>query len=107
MGTEVLMAIVTLVCTSIGSAVTFFLTKRKYNVEVDSQQIQNMEAAFNTYKKMTDETISAQDKRIEMLQRENENLRTQFNQLQSQMLTLLVGKKLGIGEGDFNPQPNV
>lgn len=85
-------------CTIISSLITFFLTKRKYNAEVDSQQIQNMEAAFDTYKKMTDETIKAQNSRIEMLQRENENLRSQFNQLQSQMLTLLVGKKLGIGD---------
>ena len=102
MSPEIIMALVTLFCTSVGSFVTFVLTKRKYNVEVDSQQIQNMEAAFNTYKKMTDETIKAQDSRIEMLQRENENLRSQFNQLQSQMLTLLVGKKLGIA-GDINP----
>lgn len=102
MSEGIIMAFVTLVCTSVGSFVTFILTKRKYNVEVDSQQIQNMEAAFNTYKKMTDETIKAQDSRIEMLQRENENLRSQFNQLQSQMLTLLVGKKLGIA-GDINP----
>ena len=103
MGSEIVMALVGLLCTTLSSLVTFILTKRKYNVEVDSQQIQNMEAAFNTYKKMTDETIKAQDSRIEMLQRENENLRSQFNQLQSQMLTLLVGKKLGIA-GDVNPQ---
>jgi peptidoglycan hydrolase CwlO-like protein len=98
MSSEIIMALVTLFCTTVGSFVTFILTKRKYNVEVDSQQIKNMEDAFDTYKKMTDETIKAQNSRIEMLQRENENLRNQFNQLQSQMLTLLVGKKLGITE---------
>jgi peptidoglycan hydrolase CwlO-like protein len=102
MGTEIVMTLVGLLCTTISSLITFVLTKRKYNVEVDSQQIQNMEAAFNTYKKMTDETIKAQDSRIEMLQRENENLRRQFNELQQQMLTLLVGKKLGI-TGDVSP----
>lgn len=102
MGSEVVMALVGLLCSTLSSLITFVLTKRKYNVEVDSQQIQNMEAAFNTYKKMTDETIKAQDSRIEMLQRENESLRRQFNELQQQMLTLLVGKKLGI-TGDVNP----
>lgn len=102
MGTEIVMTLVGLLCTTISSLITFVLTKRKYNVEVDSQQIQNMEAAFNTYKKMTDETIKAQDSRIEMLQRENESLRRQFNELQQQMLTLLVGKKLGI-TGDVSP----
>ena len=101
MGSEVVMALVGLLCSTLSSLITFVLTKRKYNVEVDSQQIQNMEAAFNTYKKMTDETIKAQDSRIEMLQRENESLRRQFNELQQQMLTLLVGKKLGI-TGDVN-----
>jgi len=98
MSSEIIMALVTLFCTTVCSFVTFILTKRKYNVEVDSQQIKNMEDAFDTYKKMTDETIKAQNSRIEMLQRENENLRNQFNQLQSQMLTLLVGRKLGITE---------
>lgn len=102
MGSEVVMALVGLLCSTLSSLITFVLTKRKYNVEVDSQQIQNMESAFNTYKKMTDETIKAQDSRIEMLQRENESLRRQFNELQQQMLTLLVGKKLGI-TGDVNP----
>ena len=98
MSIEITMAFITLFCTTVSSVVTFILTKRKYNVEVDSQQIKNMEDAFDTYKKMTDETIKTQNSRIEMLQKENENLRLQFNQLQSQMLTLLVGKKLGIAE---------
>ena len=105
MGTEITIALVGVVCTALSGWFSFVLTKRKYNTEVDSQQIQNMEAAFTTYKKMTDETISAQDKRIEMLQRENENLRNQFNQLQTQMLNLLVGKKLGIGEFQNTENP--
>jgi capsular polysaccharide biosynthesis protein len=36
MGSEIIMALVGVLCTAISSAVTFFLTRRKYNTDVDS-----------------------------------------------------------------------
>jgi cell division protein FtsB len=87
-------------CSTISGGVTFFLTKRKYNTEVDSQQIKNTDASFELYKKTMEEaisaqkktmesTIEAQDKKIDMLQKENDTLRTQVSQLQMQMLNIL------------------
>lgn len=89
MATEVFTTLIGLFCTIVSSVVTFFLTKRKYNTEVDSQQIQNMSSAFETYKKMMEETVETQNKKIEMLQEENDSLRKQMNQLQLQIISLM------------------
>jgi uncharacterized protein HemX len=98
MGTEIIIAFVGVVCTGLSSWFTFFLTKRKYNTEVEAQQIENMKQAFDAYKTTMEDTVKAQNLRIEALQRENESLRNQINQLQAQMLNYMLGKKLGIGE---------
>lgn len=98
MGTELISALVGLFCTVASSIVTFFLTKRKYNTEVEAQQIENMENSFNAYKTMMEETVKGLKERVENLQRENESLRNQINQLQTQMFNYMLGKKLGVGE---------
>lgn len=100
MGTEVIMALVTLFCSTATSVVTFILTKRKYNTEVDSQQIHNMGESFDVYKNMMEESLAAQkktfeavaevqDKKIDMLQKEKDSLQAQVSQLQQQMLNVL------------------
>lgn len=100
MGSEIIMALVGVLCTAISSAVTFFFTRRKYNTEVDSQQIHNMGESFDVYKKMMEEAlasqkktmegiIEAQDKKIDTSLKENDSLKTQVSQLQQQMLNLL------------------
>ena len=83
-------------CTLLSSIVTFLLTKRKYNGEVDSQQIKNMEAAFDTYKKMTDETIKVLNEKIDTLQRENDSLKNQIALMQTQVVNMFIGKKAGM-----------
>ena len=104
MGTEIISGLVGLLCTIVASVVTFFLTKKKYNTEVEAQQIENMEKSFNAYKSMMEETVKGLKERVETLQRENESLRNQINQMQAQLLNLMLGKKLGLG--DFNNTPN-
>ena len=100
MGSEIIMALVGVLCTAISSAVTFFFTRKKYNTEVDSQQIHNMGESFDVYKKMMEEAlasqkktmesiIEAQDKKIDTSLKENDSLKTQVSQLQQQMLNLL------------------
>lgn len=89
MGTEVISTLIGLFCTIVSSAVTFILTKRKYNTEVDSQQIQNTNDAFDLYKKAMTETLEVKDRKIEMLQREVDSLREQVDYLQKQVLALI------------------
>jgi len=100
MTSEIVIALVGLFCTTVSGIVTFLLTKRKYNTEVDSQQLQNTRDAFETYKTMMEETLAAQKKRLEetitsqnekidYLQKENDSLRNQVSQLQMQMIKYL------------------
>ena len=110
MGTEIWTTIIGLFCTIISSVVTFVLTKRKYNTEVDSQQIKNMNDSFDVYRKMMEETldsqkkmmeatinsqnttIDSQNKKIDDLQKENETLRHQVSELQLQLIKFFGDK---------------
>lgn len=100
MASEIIIALVGLFCTTVSSIVTFILTKRKYNTEVDSQQLQNTRDAFENYKaimeeslasqkKRLEETIASQNEKLDYLQRENDSLRSQVNQLQMQIIKYL------------------
>ena len=101
MASEIVITLVGLFCTTVSSIVTFILTRRKYNTEVDSQQIMNMNEAFDLYKKTMEESISSQRERmeetikfqnskIETLQKENDSLKEQVNRLQNQLTTLVL-----------------
>jgi peptidoglycan hydrolase CwlO-like protein len=68
---------------------TFILTKRKYNVEVETKKIERDLKSFEYYKEVTDETIASQNQKIEQLQKENEALKVQINNLQAQVASLL------------------
>lgn len=92
MTSTIITAFVGLICTLASSIVTFLLTKRKYDIEVDSQQIENMNKSFDIYKKTMNDTLAMQNQRIAMqeetikqLQAENNDLRKQVHNLQMQM----------------------
>lgn len=100
MASEIVITLVGLFCTTVSSIVTFILTRRKYNTEVDSQQIENMEKSFDAYKKMMEETLDAQKRlmettvnglnnKIETLEKENTFLRQQVDSLRAQMIQFL------------------
>ena len=100
MASEIIITLVGLFCTTVSSIVTFILTRRKYNTEVDSQQIENMEKSFDAYKKMMEETLEAQKKlmettvnglnnKVETLEKENDFLRKQVDSLRTQMIQFL------------------
>lgn len=100
MTSEIVIALVGLFCTTVSSIVTFILTRRKYNTEVDSQQIDNMEKSFDAYKKMMEETLDAQKRlmettvnglnnKVDTLEKENAFLRQQVDSLRTQMIQFL------------------
>lgn len=94
MGPEIVMALVGVVCSAISSVVTFLLTRRKYNSEVDSQVVENVKNAFEAYKRVMEETIASQEKKIEKLQSENDYLKKQFEMMQNQLVSLLLNEGL-------------
>ena len=98
--TGIVSALTGLFCTIVSGLVTFFFTRRKYNTEVDSQQIKNMGDSFDTYKRMMQSNLEAQkeslemvimtqNQKIDMLQKENDSLKAQVSQLQQQMINIL------------------
>lgn len=100
MGTGLISTLVGLFCTIVTSIVTFLLTRKKYNSEVESQQIQNLNEAFNLYKKTMEETIASRQKsqdaivesmsnEMKTLKEENSDLRKQVSQLQMEMINIL------------------
>lgn len=92
MGTEIVIALVGVVCTGLSSWFTFFLTKRKYNTEVESQQIQNMNDAFESYKKTMEANVELLNTKVRLLQDENADLRSQIASLQKQLTNFIVNR---------------
>ena len=85
----IITGLVGLVSTVVGSIVTSIQTKKKYNTEVESQQLHNANEAFELYKKAMAELMDVKDKKIDCLQKEVDDLRNQVNTLQSQMLKII------------------
>ena len=115
MASEIIITLVGLFCTTVSSIITFILTRRKYNSEVEAQHIENIKEAMDTYKAMVRDTLDEQNKKIEYLQKENDNLKQQINVLQTQLVNLLMSKSLeavstmtqhkvnSLGAGEINP----
>lgn len=89
MASEIVVTLTGLFCSLVSSIITFFLTRRKYNTEVDSYQIKNMSDSFDLYKKMSEETVNSLNGKLDLLQKENSDLRQQVSQLQMQMINIL------------------
>lgn len=90
MGTEIIVTLVGLFCTTVSSIVTFILTRKKYNSEVEAQHIENIKEALETYKYTMNATVEAQNKKIEDLQKENDNLKQQIHLLQKQLMEVFT-----------------
>jgi uncharacterized protein YukE len=73
-------SIVGLFCTLVSSGATFFLTRRKYNSEVKSQEIVNVMNAFEGYKKITEEALKKQADEIAKLKAEIDRLKEENHQ---------------------------
>lgn len=102
MASEIIIALVGLFCTTVSGVVTFMLTKRKYNTEVESQQITNSREAFQLYKDTMEENLKlqksameqvivTQNEKIAALQKENDELRKQVEHLQMQIFEFMKG----------------
>ena len=89
------------VCTTIiGSWVSWFFTRKKYNSEVDHNQIDNMNDSLDFYTKLVDDNKSRLDDLIERnqsleneigeLSRDNQAMRLEMQELRGQILALTL-----------------
>lgn len=92
MDDTILLALIGIFEMVITSLVTFLLTRRKYKNEVkegeihnDGYKIDNDEKKFNLYIKM----INENEKRIDRLQKENDNLSLQIAEMRSVVFGML------------------
>ena len=83
--TEVILtSLIGIITTVISSVVTWTLARRKYNSEVDNNNIKNMSDSLEFYKRLSDDNT----KRLDSLLEKNKKLGEEINFMKTQMIKL-------------------
>ena len=85
MSTEIIIALIGIFSTILSSWTTWFLTRKKYNSEVDQNLIQNMKESLDFYKQLSDDNRS----RLEEVLKRNDELESDVKNLRNQMFNLM------------------
>ena len=85
MNTAIIIALIGLFTTVSSSVITWFLTRKKYNSEVDQNLIQNMKESLDFYRQLSDDNRS----RLEEVLKRNDELEEEVKKLRDQMFTLM------------------
>lgn len=81
------------ITSGVSSFITYLLTKKKYNAEVDGNVIQNMKESLDFYKNICDDNkqrLEELQKRNDELQERDTQLEKEVSYLKSQMLNLVT-----------------
>lgn len=90
--TTIITGIIGIIATVISSSVSWLFAKRKYNAEVDSNLIKNIQESLDFYKKLVDDTT---DRLEDVLQRNaelesrNDKLEEEIKQLRNQVFDVM------------------
>lgn len=85
---ELIIALIGVFSTIVGSWASWFFARRKYNSEVDNNLIENMKSSLDFYMKLSDDNKERLDealRRNDMLEKEIQQLRTQVFELMSNL----------------------
>ena len=85
MSTEIIITLIGIFSTILSSWTTWFLTRKKYNSEVDQNLIQNMKESLDFYKQLSDDNRS----RLEEVLKRNDELENDVKNLRNQMFNLM------------------
>ena len=85
MSAEIIIALIGIFSTILSSWTTWFLTRKKYNSEVDQNLIQNMKESLDFYKQLSDDNKS----RLEEVLKRNDELENDVKNLRNQMFNLM------------------
>ena len=85
MSAEIIIALIGIFSTILSSWTTWFLTRKKYNSEVDQNLIQNMKESLDFYKQLSDDNRS----RLEEVLKRNDELENDVKNLRNQMFNLM------------------
>lgn len=84
--TEIIVGLIGILSTVVSSFITFLLTKKKYNAEVDASVIQNLKESLEFYKKLSDDNKN----RLDDILKRNEQLEEEVKELRKQVLSLMA-----------------
>lgn len=83
---------ITIITTLSGSGITGFFTwlftRKQYEEQVNSQKVQNFDAALEAYKKMYEDMIGDLKEQVEDLKTENTSLKDELSETRKQVITL-------------------
>lgn len=82
---EIVLALVGIGEVVITAIITFRLTKRKYNSEVDNNVINNMKESLDFYRKLSDDN----KKRLDEVLQKNDKLELEIDDLRKQLFLLM------------------
>ena len=71
--------------TIVSSWITWFITRKKYNSEVDNNLIQNMQESLDFYRRLSDDNRT----RLEEVLKRNEDLEEEVKELRTQLFSLM------------------
>lgn len=92
MSSEIIIGLIGIASTTISSWITWFLTRKKYNTEVDQNLIQNMKESLDFYRQLSDDNKSRLEevlRRNDELEQRNDRLEEEVKKLRDQMFTLM------------------
>jgi len=95
----ILTALCSITTSTIASIVTFLLTRKKYNIEVDHTYITNMQKSLEFYEKLSDDNSKRlaavldrnqylEDRYLKVEER-NERLETEIEKVKTQMINVM------------------
>lgn len=85
MTSELLIALIGVLSTALGSYTSFLFTRKKYHTEVDNNVIENMQKSLEFYTKLSDDNKA----RLEEALKRNDTLEDEVRDLRNQMFKLL------------------
>lgn len=83
--TEIIIALIGLLSTILGSWASWFFARKKYNSEVDNNLIVNMQKSLEFYMKLSDDN----KERLNEALKRNDQLQEEVIQLRAQVYTLM------------------
>lgn len=96
--------IITVICSAITGVVTWLLSRKKYNTEVDHNNIENMEGSLEFYERLTassNNILTDLLKKYENVTQTNLELVTQIQELKTQICILTEVIKNEVDGVDF------
>lgn len=86
MENEIVIAIIGIISTVVSGWVSWFFTRKKYNVEIDNNVISNMRESLEFYKQLSDDN----KQRLDEVLKRNDALEVEIKELRKQVSELML-----------------